>query len=149
MFSNNLADIYSCILLFLFILLNFVILILFEFILLLIVEKLFKSILFLIGYSLKVKDFHLPNTITDFAPIAGKAVFSTWKDQNGEKWVSLDYVYPSTKQVREREVLSESNAPVAFPLEIEGLEKNDKGMYKLSDVQKRFDEAISVPNQYK
>lgn len=99
--------------------------------------------------ALKVKDFHLPNTITDFAPIAGKAVFSTWKDANGEKWVTLNYVYPSTKQVRERETLGESNAPVAYPLELEGLTKNDKGMYKLSDIEQRFDESINVPNQYK
>lgn len=99
--------------------------------------------------ALKVKDFVLPNTFTDFAPIGGKLVFSKWTNASGQKYCTIHYVYQSTDQIRTHQDLNLENAPVAYPLELNGFEKNADGMYKLEDVEKAFQTCLSDYNKYK
>ncbi|MDO5329182.1 MAG: hypothetical protein Q4E88_03695 [Coriobacteriia bacterium] len=92
--------------------------------------------------ALKVKDSTFSNTFTEFAPIGAKVVISKYKNKNGEEFCKLFHVYESTNQIRFGTVIDLDDGPVAYPLELEGLSKNQDGFYKLSDINMRFAEAL-------
>ncbi len=92
--------------------------------------------------ALDVEPYELPNSIEKKTPIGSKLVFSKWKDINGNEYVSLDLVYQTAEQLRQRTMLSLDNPPAVFPLKLKNLASNADGLYKLSDVHHRFQQAI-------
>ena len=94
--------------------------------------------------ALEVEEYSLPNSIEKKTPIGCKLVIEKWADANGEEYASLNLVYQSTEQLRNRLMLSLNNPPMIFQLKLKGLEQNADGLYKLSDLQNRFNEAITA-----
>lgn len=88
--------------------------------------------------ALNIKWESLPYTPTDISPIGGKVVFSKFKNNNGEEYVSLNYVYGSDGQIRNDKQINLDNPPVVYPIELKGLQKNSDGFYNLSDINKRL-----------
>jgi len=94
--------------------------------------------------ALDVAPYSLPQSIEKKTPIGSKLVFSKWTNKNGEVFVSLDLVYQSTQQLRQRDMLTLENPPMIYPLQLQGLTPNADGLYKLEDVQARLNKAIDA-----
>ena len=92
--------------------------------------------------ALEAKPYFLPQSIEKKTPIGSKLVFSKWVNKNGEQFVSIDLVYQTTEQLRERTLLSLDNPPVVFPITLENMQPNQDGLYTLKDINARFDKAI-------
>ena len=94
--------------------------------------------------ALDVEEYELPESIEKKTPIGSKLVIQKWQGRDGEMYASLSLVYQSTKQLRERSMLTLKNPPMNYQIKLKGLEQNIDGLYKLSDLQQRFSEAIKA-----
>lgn len=100
--------------------------------------------------ALSVKEYDLPYAIEKKTPIGGKIVISEWtkeNDESGEKYISIDMMYQSVDELRGITMLDEKNPPAIYPLSFEGLERDNNGYFKKSDVVKQFTEAIDRYNE--
>lgn len=93
--------------------------------------------------ALETVPYELPQTIEKKAPIGAKVIIEKFKAKDGAEYADIWMVYASTGQIRSDSRLSYSNPPVAVRLSLKGLSENADGLYLLSDVQKRFSEAIA------
>ena len=94
--------------------------------------------------ALDASDYHLPETIETRTPIGCKLVFEKWQDQNGEALARVRLIYPTTEQLRSSAPLSLENPPMAFDIDLPGLERNADGFYRLEDVEDSLQKAIDA-----
>lgn len=94
--------------------------------------------------ALENEPYLLPDSIEKKTPIGSKLAIEKWLGRDGKEYVSLNLVYQSTTQLRERTSLDLKTQPVSYPIFLKGLEKNADGLYRLEDVLERFDKAISA-----
>lgn len=95
-----------------------------------------------VAAALGVEPYELPNTIEKKTPIGSKFVIEKWVAPDGEEYAAVNLVYQSPDQLRNISLLDLDNPPMVYPLKLKGLTANADGLYKLSDLQKRFKEAI-------
>ena len=101
-----------------------------------------------IGAALR---FVYPETEQAFelhTPIGSKLVFEKWSDGENE-FVAVNLVYQAVHQLQSRSLLSwvekdGLQAPKVMPVTIDGLEANDDGLYRLSDLDARMAEAMDA-----
>ena len=98
--------------------------------------------------ALDVSEYLLPGAISQKAPIGGKLVFEKFRGNDGQEYMSLWMVYASGDQLRDNTIISLEDAPMIYELELDGISKNADGYYRYEDVMARFDEAISLGNEY-
>ena len=96
--------------------------------------------------ALDVEEYTLPNTIETRTPIGSKVVISKWRGEDGLEYVSLDLIYASSAQLKNKTSLTLDNPPEIFSLSLKNLQKNSDGVYRLEDVQNRFQDAIDAYN---
>ena len=94
--------------------------------------------------ALDTAPYSLPQSIEKKTPIGSKVVIEKWLGKDGQEYASLSLVYQSTPQLRDRTMLSLDNPPMSYPLSLNGLTRNKDGLYRLSDVEQRFDQAIAA-----
>lgn len=94
--------------------------------------------------ALDVEEYSLPNSIEKKTPIGSKLVITKWAGADGIDYASLYLVYQTTEQLRERSMLTLETPPMVYPIKLKGLAENSVGLYTLSDLQKRFEEAIAA-----
>ncbi len=94
--------------------------------------------------ALGVKEYNLPYSIEKKAPIGCKLVIEKWTDKTGDEFARMRLVYQSTKQLRNREMLTNDNPPLFYEIELQDLDKNEYGLYKLQDLVDRFQQAIDA-----
>ena len=87
-------------------------------------------------HALGVEDYDLPDTIETKTPIGGKILFEVWENDAGKQFCNIRYVYATTEQVRNLDLLSLEKAPASYDLDFKGLERNSDGLFALADVQK-------------
>ena len=87
-------------------------------------------------HALGVEDYELPDTIETKTPIGGKILFEVWENEAGEQFCNIRYVYATTEQVRNLDLLSLEQAPASYDLSFAGITRNTDGLYTLADVQK-------------
>ncbi|MBR1632523.1 MAG: glucose-1-phosphatase [Bacteroidales bacterium] len=92
--------------------------------------------------SMDACPYSAPNTIEKLTPIGGKLVIIKWKDASGEEFADLHLVYAGDLQVRYSEPLDMDNPPQSLKLYLEGLDTNEDGLYRLADLEARFERAI-------
>lgn len=92
--------------------------------------------------ALGVEPYELPNSIEKKTPIGSKVVIEKFEGKDGKVYCDLNLVYQSTDQLRGLKMLDLNNPPQIFPLSLKGLTKNADGLYLLSDVNARFNQAI-------
>jgi len=80
------------------------------------------------------------NAVELHTPIGSKLVFEKWSDGN-EDYVAVNLVYQSVSQLQGRTLLSLDVPPMIGTVTIEGLTPNSDGLYLLSDLNARFNEA--------
>lgn len=89
--------------------------------------------------------FNLPETENSFeirTPIGSKLVFEKWSD-GSDTYVAINLVYASVEQLQKRTLLSTDVPPMVLPVTVEGLTANADGLYRLTDLDARFGEAIA------
>ena len=95
--------------------------------------------------ALGVEDYTLPGTIEQRVPIGSKIVIKKFRGSDGNEYARFSLVYPSTKQILNREMITLDNPPMKVPLKLRGLQMVDAdAIYKLSDVMKRISDAQIV-----
>ena len=94
--------------------------------------------------ALQVEEYSLPNSIEKKTPIGSKLVIQKWLGRDGVEYASLNLVYQTTDQLRQRTMLSLKTPPMIYQLKLKGLTQNADKLYLLSDLQKRFEEAIAA-----
>ena len=99
--------------------------------------------------ALRVEDYSLPDTIEPRTPIGGKLVIEKWRGADGQAYATLNFVYPSTKQIQNIDTLTLDNPPKIFPLRLKDLQANADGLYHFDDVTSRFAEVITEYDSYK
>ena len=93
--------------------------------------------------AIEVKDTTLPETIEQEAPIGCKLVVEEWQDVDGESYVALKLVYPSTSQLCGKTPIDADNPPQAVPLHLQDIHPNPDGLITLQDFQQRLTDAIT------
>ena len=93
--------------------------------------------------ALDIKEYELPEAISQKAPIGGKMVFEKYKGPSGEEFIKVYMCYNTADQLRKSTVTSLSTPPMFYALEFEGLDQNEDGYYTYDDVMAKIDEAIS------
>lgn len=99
--------------------------------------------------ALGVEKYSLPNSIEKVTPIGSKLVFEKWIDKDGHEYISINLVYQSTDQLIHNTPLDLQNPPQVYPLSLNGLTKNDDGLYTFGDVNNRFENAINAYDDIK
>lgn len=92
--------------------------------------------------ALGVEPYTLPNSIEGKTPIGSKLVIEKWLGNDGQEYGALNLVYQSIDQLRNLELLDLENPPMVIPLQLKGLTPNADGLYKMSDINSRFLQAI-------
>lgn len=95
-----------------------------------------------VASALGVEEYEVPNAIEKKTPIGSKLVVEKFVAPDGTEYADLNLVYQSIDQLRNLELLDLDNPPMIYPLTLTGLEKNADGLYKLSDVMNRFEQAM-------
>lgn len=92
--------------------------------------------------ALEVEEYFLPGTIEWRIPIASKLVIQKLHGSDGNEYARLSFVYPSTAQIINREMITLDNPPMSIRLKLRGLKAVDAdATYKLSDVLQRISDA--------
>lgn len=97
-----------------------------------------------VATALGVEEYELPNTIEKKTPIGSKIVIEKFEGADGNEYADINIVYQSVDQLRNMELLSLDNPPMVYPLTLKGLEKNADGLYKLADLEQRFEETLAA-----
>jgi glucose-1-phosphatase len=92
---------------------------------------------------LEVKQAALPETIEQEAPIGCKLVAEEWQNKEGERFVALKLVYPSTSQLQGKTPIDADNPPQAVPLHLQNIHANPDGLMTMQDFQQRLTDAIT------
>ena len=92
--------------------------------------------------ALDAEDYRLPEAIEKRTPIGSKIVISCWKREDGEEYMCMDLVYQTAAQMQNVEILDESNPPGIYGIRLKGLEMDENGLYRATDVKGRFEEKI-------
>jgi glucose-1-phosphatase len=109
-----------------------------------------RKFMFLCGHDANLASigaalgFQLPETERAFelhTPIGSKLVFEKWSDGT-EEFVSVNLVYQAVDQLQGRTLLSLEEPPMVKPVIVSGLTSNSDGLYRLSDLDARFAEAM-------
>ena len=94
--------------------------------------------------ALEVEDYLLPQTIERKTPIGVKFVIEKWRGNDGVDYAATSLIYASTEQLRNKTTLTLENPPMIYPIRFKGLTQNADGLYRLEDLQQRFQQAINV-----
>ena len=95
-----------------------------------------------VATALGVEPYELPQAIEKKTPIGSKIVVEKFEGADGRTYADINIVYPSLDQLRNLQLIDLDNPPVIYPLSLEGLTRNADGLYLLSDVEARFEQAL-------
>lgn len=94
--------------------------------------------------ALGLSEYKLPQAIESKTPIGSKLVFEKWEGADGSQYAAINLVYQRVDQLRQMPLLMLENPPMVFPVALEGLTANEDGLYKLSDLEARFEDRIAA-----
>ena len=97
-----------------------------------------------VATALGVEEYELPAAIEKKTPIGSKIVIEKFEGPDGQEYADINIVYQTIDQLRNMELLSLDNPPMVYPLSLKGLEKNADGLYRLADLENRFEEALAA-----
>ena len=95
-----------------------------------------------IGAALRFNYPETENALELHTPIGSKLVFEKWSD-GSEDYVAINLVFASVWQLQGRTLLSPDEPPMVLPVTVEGLTANGDGLYRLTDLDARFAEAMA------
>ena len=93
--------------------------------------------------ALDIKEYELPEAISQKTPIGGKMLFEKYKGQSGKEFVKVYLCYNTTDQLRKCGISSLADPPMFYELSLNGLNRNEDGYYAYDDVMAKFDEVVA------
>ena len=96
-----------------------------------------------IGAALRMVYPETEQALELHTPIGSKLVFEKWTDGT-EDYVAVNLVYQAVGQLQGRTLLSLDVPPMVLPVTVTGLTANSDGLYRLSDLDARFAEAMAA-----
>ena len=102
-----------------------------------------------VAAALGVENYTLPEAIEQKTPIGSKLVIEKWEGSDGKEYGSLNLVYQSVDQLRHISLLDLDNPPMIVPLHLTGLTPNADGLYAMTDLMNRFEEALRAYDSIK
>lgn len=93
--------------------------------------------------ALNIKDYKLESSLNSRSPVGSNFIITKYKDNSGQEFCTISLLYCTASQLRSLDILDLENPLIEKQLELEGLEKNKDGMYKLADVEKRIADTIA------
>ncbi len=94
-----------------------------------------------IGAALRLKYPETQNALELHTPIGSKLVFEKWND-GSEDYVAINLVFAKYTQMHKRTLFSGGETPMVLSVTVDGLTPNADGLYRLSDIDARMDEAM-------
>ena len=94
--------------------------------------------------ALGAAPYELEDSLDQLTPIGTKLVIEKLMGEDGQEYASLQLIYQSTDQLRGLTMLDVYDAPCSYILELEGLDANEDGYYRLDDVMGRLTSAINA-----
>ena len=94
--------------------------------------------------ALGVEPYDAPAAIETKTPIGGKILFEKFRGRDGKLYADIWLIYASADQLREVTLLAPENPPMALQLHLKGLTPHADGLYLLTDLERRFAEAIDL-----
>ena len=95
-----------------------------------------------IGAALRLRYPETEQALELHTPIGSKLVFEKWSDGT-EEYVAINLVYQRVGQLQNRTLLSTDEPPMVKPVTNEGLPPNNRGLYRLSELDARMAEAMA------
>ena len=95
-----------------------------------------------IGAALNLQFPETERALEAHTPIGSKLVFEKWSD-GSEEYIAINLVYQAVDQLQGRTLLSIDVPPMVKPVIVNGLTPNSDGLYRLSDLDARFAEAMN------
>lgn len=94
--------------------------------------------------ALGAEPYELPATIERHTPIGSKLVVEKFLGADGQEYADVNLVYQTVDQLRNMDLLNLDNPPMVYPISLSGLVRNADGLYKLADVEKRFEDTLAA-----
>lgn len=91
--------------------------------------------------AMRTRKYSTPDAIEIGTPIGSKIVFEKWTDSEGNAYVGVNHVYQTVSQLRNNTLLDLDTPPNIIPLQFEGLETNEDGLYPLGEMIQRLTES--------
>jgi len=92
--------------------------------------------------ALNTEPYDLPESIERTTPIGCKLAIEKFVAKDGTQYADLWLIYASADQLRSESSLSYQRPPAAVRLQLDGLTENADRLYRLQDIEQRFNEAI-------
>ena len=96
--------------------------------------------------ALGAEPYNLEGALEKKTPISLKLLFERFS-KDGEEYARLRLVYPGWQQLRELPIMDIDNPPLSCPVSLKGLNANEDGYYRYSDVKKRLNAATAARAQ--
>lgn len=97
-----------------------------------------------VATALGIEEYELPNAIEKKTPIGSKIVIEKFAGPDGKEYADINIVYQSVEQLKNMQLLDLSNPPMIYPLTFKGMQRNADGLYNMSDVLARFEQAMAA-----
>lgn len=97
--------------------------------------------------ALGTEDYTLPGAIEAQTPIGCKLVFERWEDASGASFGRLRLLYQSVDQLRSGSMIGGMEAPQSVELSLEGMQKNEDGLYAYDDLRNRIADSVAAYDQ--
>lgn len=94
--------------------------------------------------ALEAEPYSLPGAIEQTTPIGCKIVVERFRGADEVEYADVWLVYASAAQLRAETSLSYSQPPMSVRMKFRGLVENEDGLYRLSALEERFNEAIEA-----
>ena len=79
----------------------------------------------------------------ELTAVSSMLVLRRWKGVDGADYASLSRLYPTAEELRKGADLDRRNPPAEVAISLQGLVRNEDGLYRLEDVLARMDKVIS------
>ncbi|MBQ2515426.1 MAG: glucose-1-phosphatase, partial [Bacteroidales bacterium] len=93
--------------------------------------------------ALQAEPYTLPGAVEADTPVSSMLVLRRWKGVDGADYASLSLLYPTAEELRKGADLDRRNPPAEVAISLQGLVRNEDGLYRLEDVLARMDKVIS------
>ena len=93
--------------------------------------------------ALQAEPYTLPGAVEADTPVSSMLVLRRWKGADGADYASLSLLYPTAEELRKGADLDRRNPPAEVAISLQGLVRNEDGLYRLEDVLARMDKVIS------
>ena len=98
--------------------------------------------------ALEAEDYVLPDSIEAKTPIGAKLVIEKRRGADGREYAAIYLLYPTARQLRQREMLSLAHPPAVVPIELRGLIKRENGYYLFDDLMCRMEASVQAGKGY-